>query len=290
MKTQYPKVNIVVLNYNGKDCLKKCLASLFCLDYPNFEVVVVDNNSQDGSLEAARQSFSRATFIKNESNLGFSVGNNVGIKYSLEKMADFVLLLNNDTEVEKEFLSRLIKDTLIHSEAGIFSPLIFSGDGKSVWFSGGKIDWLRMKALNERDLIENNQTNSDFISGCAMLVRAEVFSRIGLLDEDFFLYWEDVDFSVRAKKAGFSLLVVASSHIRHFEKSEDTKKNKIYWLVLSGILFFNKNTPRNLRLWIFAYMILRKIKNWRDVKKRGTEIDLAVKKAYIDFEKLKCEK
>jgi hypothetical protein len=290
MKTQYPKVSIVVLNYNGKDCLKKCLTSLFCLDYANFEVVVVDNNSQDGSLEAARQNFSRATFIKNECNLGFSGGNNVGIKYSLEKMADFVLLLNNDTEVEKEFLGRLIKNALIHKEAGIFSPLIFSGDGKSVWFSGGKIDWLRMKAVNEKELIENNQTNPDFISGCAMLVRAEVFSKVGLLDEDFFLYWEDVDFSVRAKKAGFSLLVVASSHICHFEKSEDVKKNKIYWLVLSGLLFFDKNASRELRLWVFVYVFLRKIKNWRDVRKRGSEIDLAVKKAYIDFEKLKCKK
>ena len=85
MRNQFPKINIIVLNYNGIDCLKRCLTSLFCLDYPNFEVVVVDNNSTDGSLEMARLNFSRATFIKNEQNLGFSGGNNIGIKYSLEK-------------------------------------------------------------------------------------------------------------------------------------------------------------------------------------------------------------
>ncbi len=290
MKSQFPKVNIVVLNYNGRDCLKKCLTSLFCLDYPNFEVVVVDNNSQDGSLELAKLNFSRATFIKNEQNLGFSAGNNVGIKYSLEKMADFVLLLNNDTEVEKDFLSQLIRSAQANERVGILSPLVFGGNGKHVWFSGGKIDWLRMKTEHTQKLIESDFAESDFISGCAMLVRAEVFAKAGLLDEDFFLYWEDVDFSVRAKKAGFSLLVVAGSHVRHFEKSENMQKNKVYWLVLSGLIFFDKNASGMWRWWIFAFVLLRKLKNWRDVRTRGTEIDLSVKKAYGDFKKLKCEK
>lgn len=283
MKTPYPKVNIVVLNYNGKDCLKKCLTSLFCSPYPNFEVVVVDNNSQDGSLESAKLAFSRVTFIKNEHNLGFSTGNNVGIKYSLEKMADYVLLLNNDTEVEKDFLSQLVKSASANEEAGILSPLIFTGDKKSVWFSGGKIDWLRMKTTHEQKLIKSDFADSDFISGCAMLVRAEVFRKIGLFDEDFFLYWEDADFSVRAKKAGFSLLVCANSHVRHFEKSEKAKRNKIYWLVLSGLLFFEKNASRAQKLWIFVYVFLRRIKNWNDVRKNKTEIDSAVQKAYGDF-------
>ncbi|MCX6761692.1 MAG: glycosyltransferase family 2 protein [Candidatus Moranbacteria bacterium] len=290
MRSLYPKVSIVVLNYNGKDCLRGSLASLFCLGYPNFEVVAVDNNSIDGSLESARQSFSRATFIKNEHNLGFSAGNNVGIKYSLERMAEYVLLLNNDTVVKKDFLSRLIESAESDKTVGILSPLIFARDGRAVWFSGGKIDWLRMKTEHKKELIESNFTRSDFISGCAMLVRAEVFTKIGLLDEDFFLYWEDADFSVRAKKAGFGLLVVAGAQITHLEKSEEVRKNKVYWLVLSGLLFFRKNVPNCLKLWIPAYTFLRRVKNWNDVRKNKTEINLAVQKAYRDFSKLKCKK
>lgn len=290
MSSQFPKVNIIVLNYNGRDCIKKCLASLFCSPYPNFEVVVVDNNSTDGSLELAKQNFSRATFIKNEQNLGFSAGNNVGIKYSLEKMAEYVLLLNNDTEVEKNCLNQLVKCALANKEVGILSPLIFASEGKEVWFSGGKIDWLRMKTAHNRELLGSDFSDSDFISGCAMLVRAEVFAKIGLLDEDFFLYWEDADFSVRAKKAGFSLLISANAHVRHFEKSEETKKNKVYWLVLSGLLFFEKNASRWQKFWIFAYVLLRRVKNWNDVRKNKTEINLAVQKAYGDFGKLKCVK
>jgi hypothetical protein len=283
MKNLNPKINIVVLNYNGKDCLKRCLSSLFCVDYSNFEVVVVDNNSQDGSLEMARLNFSRATFIKNEQNLGFSAGNNVGIKYSLEKLADFVLLLNNDTEVEKDFLVKLLKYAKEHEEAGIISPLIFSEQGESVWFSGGKIDWWRMKTVHIQKQPEKNLLATDFISGCAMLIRAEVFRKSGLFDENFFLYWEDVDFSVRAKKAGFTLSVVASARIRHFEKSEEKKENKLYWLVLSGLLFFQKNTPKYLKAWIFIYTLLRRLKNWNDVQKKQNPLNLAVQKAYRDF-------
>ncbi|MFZ2188479.1 MAG: glycosyltransferase family 2 protein [Candidatus Moraniibacteriota bacterium] len=290
MKSQYPKINIVVLNYNGKSCLKGCLASLFCVDYPSFEVVVVDNNSEDGSVELARLDFPKATFIKNEQNLGFSAGNNVGIRYSLERKADFVLLLNNDTEVKKDFLKQLIINASENEKAGLFSPQIFSEDKESVWFSGGRIDWLRMKSFNSTEELRYDFASSDFISGCAMLVRAEVFARIGLLDEDFFLYWEDVDFSVRAKKAGYSFVVVANSHIYHLEKSEMNRPKKVYWLVLSGLLFFRKNTPAHLSLRVFAYTILRRMKNWNDVRKNKTEMNLAVRRAYWDFKNVKCEK
>ena len=277
---QSPKVNIVILNYNGKDYLKECLSSIFCLDYSNFEVVVVDNDSKDGSLEMAKQYFPKAVFIKNEANFGFSAGNNIGIKYSLEKMAEFVLLLNNDTRVEKLFLTELVETMNINKNAGLASPLIFSGDSENVWFSGGKIDWLKMKALH----IDGA---TDFISGCAMLIRADVFKKIGLLDEDFFLYWEDVDFSVRAKKAGFSTLIVKDSTVWHFEKSAKNKKNKIYWLVFSGLLFFHKNTPKYLRPWISFFILLRKLKNKIDLlKNKKNEIAIAVQKAYKDFKKI----
>ena len=107
----YPKVFVVVLNYNGGHFIKKCLASVFKNDYPDFEVVVVDNGSKDGSLEMAKSNFSKAVFIKNEENLGFATGNNIGIRYSLERMADYVCLLNNDTEVEKDFIEKLIETT-----------------------------------------------------------------------------------------------------------------------------------------------------------------------------------
>ncbi|MDO8240570.1 MAG: glycosyltransferase family 2 protein [Candidatus Moranbacteria bacterium] len=282
--TNYPKVFVIILNYNGKDVIKKCLTSVFKLDYPNLEVVLVDNNSADGSLEMAKAAFSKINFIKNEENLGFGAGNNIGIRFALERMADFVLLLNNDTEVDKDFLTKLIEVAQADEKIGVLSPVIFDGNSKQIWFAGGKIDWLRMRTRHLQKAQTEDYYDSDFITGCSMLVRAEVFKQIGLLDEDFFLYWEDADFSVRVKKAGFKNVVVSGSWIYHFEKSEQAKSNKIYWLVISGLIFFKKNTPFWLKPWIKTYVASRKIKNWLDVMLKKQEMALTVQKAYKDYQ------
>ncbi len=276
-----------MLNYNGESVIKNCLSSVFKIDYPNYEVVVVDNNSTDGSLELAKTNFSKAYFIKNDRNLGFSAGNNVGIRFSLERMADYVLLLNNDTEVEKDFLTRLVQAGEADSGAGILSPVIFEGKSRNIWFSGGRIDWLRMKTLHEKDVKNQEVYETEFITGCSMLIKARVFQKIGLLDEDFFLYWEDADFSFRSQKAGFKNLIVSSSWVYHFEKSCQDKIKKTYWLVLSGLMFFQKNASWKMRFWLNIYLRLRKIKNKTDLKKVDNQLSQSVKKAYDDFQKIK---
>jgi len=278
-----PKVFIIILNYNGKGYLTETLSSVFRLDYPNFEVIVVDNNSIDGSLEIAKSRFSKVVFIKNNQNLGFAAGNNIGIKYALERAADYILLLNNDTQVKNDFLILLIKAMEGDKKIGISSPLIFKNNISQVWFSGGKINWLKMKTLHKKEKLQEDYFGSDFISGCAMLIKSKVFKKVGLLDKDYFLYWEDVDFSIKTKKAGYKLLVSPRSQIYHFEKSENQKNNKTYWLVISGLLFFKKNTPFYLKPWIFIYILARKIKNQLDVHFYEKEIALIVQKAYHDF-------
>ncbi len=282
----YPKVFIVILNYNGKDVIKKCLASVFKIDYPNFEVVVVDNNSADGSLELAKTNFSKANFIKNETNLGFSAGNNVGIRFALERMADYVLLLNNDTEVEKDFLAKLIEVGKKNKNFGLLSPVIFD-QNKKIWFSGGRISWLRMKSFHKTKAVTKDYYESEFITGCAMLARSEVFKKIGLLDEDYFLYWEDADFSARAGKSGFKNIVVSGSWVYHFEKSEETQKNKTYWLVVSGLIFFKKNSNFLRKLWGSCFLFLRKMKNRYDLFLKKNELAPTVRRAYKDFKNAK---
>jgi GT2 family glycosyltransferase len=125
METNIPKIFIIILNYNGKETIKKCLDSVFYSDYSNFEVVVVDNDSKDGSFELAKSLYSKFHFIKNTKNSGFSAGNNVGIRFALEKMADYVFLLNNDAVLEKNTLSKLVEASEKET-AGIFSPLIYN--------------------------------------------------------------------------------------------------------------------------------------------------------------------
>ncbi len=283
----FPKVFIIILNYNGKDFIAKTLSSVFKLDYPNFRVLLVDNNSTDGSLELAKLNFSKAVFIKNNANLGFSSGNNVGIKYALEREADYVLLLNYDTEVRADFLTNLVASMKKDDKIGIGSPVILSKAVSRVWFSGGKIAWLKMKTWQEEEEREEDYFKSDYISGCSMIIKAEVFKKIGLLDEDYFLYWEDADFSLKARRAGFKLVVSAKSRIYHWEKSEETKENKIYWLVVSGLVFFKKNTPFWLKGWILFYLWARRLKNIFDVNFRKRNLARTVQKAYRDFDHVK---
>lgn len=279
----FPKVFIVILNYNGKEIIRRCLSSVFKVEYSNFEVVVVDNCSTDGSFELAKTHFGKASFIRNQANLGFSAGNNIGIRFALERRADYVLLLNNDTEVEKEFLLKLVEASESESRIGVAGPVVFDANSREVWFSGGVIDWWRMKAVHCRDIDTAEQKESQFISGCSMLIKAEVFKKIGLLDERFFLYWEDVDFSLRSRMKGYKNVVVRSSWIYHFEKSEQVREQKVYWLVLSGLLFFRKHTPWFFKPWIIFYLTLRKTKNVIDIAIGRGNMAKIVQKAYRDF-------
>ncbi len=284
-----PKVFIVILNYNGESTIKQCLNSVFQMDYPNFEVAVVDNNSNDGSLELAKRFFPKAHFIKNEKNVGFAAGNNVGIRFALEKMADYIFLFNNDATIKRSALLKLVDAAENDKNAGIAGPVIFKGNAGSTWFAGGEIKWLTMKAAHTNSGInpEAGSFKTQYVSGCAMLIKKKVFKRAGLLSEDFFLYYEDVDFCVQAKKKGFHSVIVPGAEAFHFENSEQNKKSKIYWLVISGLIFFKKNTPFFLKPWMYFYLFLRKRKNKRDLKSGRNEMALEVQRAYKDYKNAK---
>ncbi|MFC1645399.1 glycosyltransferase family 2 protein [Patescibacteria group bacterium] len=276
------KVFVVILNYNGKDVIERCLTSVLNSDYPNLEIVVVDNNSTDGSLEFIKRKFSKVHFIKNSRNIGFSAGNNVGIRFAIERMADYVFILNNDAWVEKNSITKLVEFTEKNQEISISNPLIMKNK-REVWFEGGRIDWMKMKAYH----LKNSQ-KTDYLTGCAMLIGKDVFKKIGLFDEDYFLYYEDVDFSVRAVRSGFGIGINRNSIIFHNESSETENPNKVYWLVLSALIFFKKHTPLRLRWWISVYSYLRRMKNRKDLKKGiNKNVAIKVKKAYTDFGKIK---
>jgi GT2 family glycosyltransferase len=284
-----PKIFVIILNFNGASTLNNCLTSVFKSDYPNFEIVVVDNDSKDDSFEKARLKYSRVHFIRNSSNVGFSKGNNIGIRYALEKFADYVFVLNNDTIIEETTLSLLARAVESTLNIGIVNPLILgSADNEDIWFAGGLIDWKKMKTTH---LIEASSITtpyqSEYLTGCAMFIKKDVFKKIGLFDERFFLYYEDADFSVRAKNAGFDLLIVPTARIRHLEQSNTNNPAKLYWLVLSGIIFFKSHASFMQKIWILLYLPLRKIKNFYDIHFSSSVSARNVHRAYKDFKKIK---
>lgn len=279
-----PKVAIIVLNYNGQDCLLPCLASLERLRYGNKEVIVVDNGSEDGSLAAARQRFPEYTYLSNGQNLGFAAGMNSGIRVSLARGAEWVWLFNNDAETETDTLLKLMAVAQREDQAGLLSPLIREKGSDRIWFGKGRVDFLRMRAIHTPPRAEELRQacyQSSFLTGCALLISKKVLETVGLLDERFFLYYEDADFSLRARYAGFRLLVVPGACVHHAEKSRENQ-GKLYHLVLSGLLFFAKHGSFWQRLYYGVYGTIRRIKNVLDGV-RGKESARPVCRAYDDF-------
>lgn len=189
---------------------------------PNVETVVVDNASNDGSADAVRTAFGgRVTVIVNDDNLGFASGNNVGIRYALEHGADFVLLLNNDTVVDAQLIDKMLRPFDERSGVGVTGPKIyFYNPNDQIWFAGGEVFLARGVSrhigIRERDTGQfEDQRDVDYITGCALMASREVFESIGFLDPSYVAYYEDVDFCMRARRAGYRIVYVPGGKVWH---------------------------------------------------------------------------
>jgi GT2 family glycosyltransferase len=254
-----PKVAILVLNYNGTDCLPRCLTSLRTLEYSNFQVVVIDNGSQDQSFEAAKKNFPENIFLKKETNTGFAAGMNTGIQYAQKNGFDFVWLMNYDAEVYPDTLSKLIVVTQENTKVEALSPVIQDSNGH-IWFAGGRINYLRMRTEHQRAISQDFPYATNFLTGCAPLLSLRLLEEVGAFDERFFLYYEDAELSARIQKYGYSLWVVPEARVVHAEKSS-MNPQKLYYLVHYGLLFFALHTPKHLRLYIVGYVTIRRLVN-----------------------------
>ena len=258
-----PRVEVVVLNWNGLVDTLECLESLACLDYPNYEVVVVDNGSTDASVAAIREHFPDVTLIENDENLGFAGGNNVGLHHALAHNADYVLLLNNDTTVARGFLADLIQVTEADAEIGVASPLIFCYDvPDEIWAAGAAIDWANgsTRRLWAGQTAREGETafDVDFVIGCALLAKREVIETTGFLDSDYYLYYEEADWCVRARHQGYRIVCVPRAKIWH-KVSRSTGANSplvAYYMTRNALLFLRKNLSGIQRLWSLGWNLI----------------------------------
>jgi GT2 family glycosyltransferase len=182
------------------------------IDYANIEIVLVDNGSADGSAERLAAEFPEVRLIQNEKNLGFPAGNNVALRDALQRNPDYFLLLNNDTLVAPDFLSKLVKVAESDGKIGVVNPkILYFEPSDRIWFAGGfyKPWWNtgKVSGENRRDVGKYDDTREiTFATGCAFLIKTGVVRQVGLLDEIFFLGFEDLDWTVRALQAGIRLL------------------------------------------------------------------------------------
>jgi GT2 family glycosyltransferase len=286
-----PKIAIVILNWNGYADTSECIISLQKITYDNYQIVVVDNGSVKEDYLLLKKNFPEIEVIKSESNLGFTGGNNLGIQYAMKMNPDYLLLINNDTIVEPNFIQPLLNVFEEDKNAGIAAPQInYFYDPQKIWTAGGKISRLRGSGFAYSDRIESwikpDNKSVTFVSGCCMLIKKEVFEKIGLFDENFFLYVEDADLCFRTTHAGYKIIVNHHSKILH-KVSYSTKENLSYlplYYVTRNRLYFAKKNFHNIYFITFIYILTSMIyKSFKWIFVGEIKNVQMVKNAFKDF-------
>ena len=212
-----PLVSIVILNWNNQNLLQRCLISVLCTNYSNYEVIVVDNGSTDGSPAMVRREFPTVTLIENERNLGWSEGNNRGIRQS---KGNYIILLNEDTEVDPNWLIELIKVAKSDERIGILGCKIYYIQSRRILQHAGGIIGKHAKTRHIGDnQVDRGQFDEiaypDYVIGAAFMIKRELLNEIGLLDPIYFAFYEDTDICYRAKKFGYKVAYVPSAIVYH---------------------------------------------------------------------------
>lgn len=235
MRMPLDNVAIIILNWNQYKDTKECIDSLKKVDFPNFDIYIVDNGSKDGSIDRLKQEYKNVDFAVNPMNLGFAQACNVGIQLAKEKKDyEYYLLLNNDTTVEPDFLSILVDEAKKKNNCLVASPkIMFYSNPKKIWFLGGFYSIIGKPYHKYYGQVEPPDISSafeaDWVSGCSMLIKKEAIDTIGFLDPDYFNNFEDVDYCLRLRKRGFKIIVVPQSKIYHkFAASMGGKYSPFY--------------------------------------------------------------
>ena len=298
------KVSLIILNFNGWKDTIECLESIYQINYPNYDVILVDNASSDNSIDKIKHyckgklkvessffeyekqnkpidfleitkeesesiskldlSNKRLILIKNKDNYGFAEGNNIGIRFALKYLkSDYVLLLNNDTIVDKNFLKEMINVT--GDKIGIVGSKIYFYDSpKLIQSAGVKINWYlgevdeigrrKKKKLNKIKEVES-------VSGCSMLINKEIFNEIGLIDNSYYLYYEDTDFCIRTLKEGFKVVFTPYSKIWHKTSvtSRKTTGLREFYSFRNLFLFMNRYSSKIQFFSFFLYFFCFKL-------------------------------
>ena len=289
-----PNVTVIILNWNGWKDTIECLESLYQIDYFNYQIILVDNASEDDSIERIKEycegklfvkseffdynldnkhiylhefleeefkSFNKdlvksnsIIILKNNINYGFAGGNNIGIKFALKNLnPDYILLLNNDTVVDKYFLTELVKIGKKNNKIGFLGPKIYyygyEGRKNVISFAGGFLNYYtgmpKVLGYQEIDQGQYDRVNNvDYAEGSCVLINRDVLEKIGFLDTSYFAYWEEADLCKRGFEAGYRSVYVPKSKIWHKVSTSFNDPLKLYYYSRNKIRFMKKNTRK----------------------------------------------
>ncbi|MFH0801959.1 MAG: glycosyltransferase family 2 protein [bacterium] len=245
-----PEVLIVIVNWNRREALEQLLADLRELNYSNNRVVVIDNASTDGSAESVAAHFSSVRLVRNSENLGGSGGFNTGMRLALEEgNCSYVWLLDNDVRVEREALSALVDVMEKDPAVGLAGSGILDAANPDIFVEvGARVNWGASTSLpllkGESGQEVHEVTSADYVAACSALVRMEALRQVGLMDEGYFLLWDDIDFGLRFRKAGWKVAGVPASRVRHADFSLKRESPlRRYYSTRNALYFFARHAP-----------------------------------------------
>ncbi len=255
-------IAVIILNWNRAEETLACIQSVLSLPGSDYEVILVDN----GSSEPLPELSARVHVLRNQENLGFAEGNNRGIAYALERGAEYLFLLNNDTLVDQEILNAFKEAAALYPDAGVFGAKIYYyDDPATLWYAGGEVllDSGRCYHVGctESDLEKKWEEIKDtgYACGCALFIRAEVVQQVGLMHPQFFLMWEEIDWCFRIRAAGYRCLFVPNARVWHKISASFEGGNRgplwQYFYSRNRLLFLKRHHPA-----FFSTAIL-----WREI-------------------------
>ena len=263
------KIAIIIINWKKYDFTLSCIDSVLKSSYKNFKIVLIDNESQK-DLSNEFEKNKNIHIIKNEKNEGFARANNQAIKYSIKNGFDYILLLNNDTIIKYDLLGSLIKQSNTLNQQ-IIQPLILNYDGSKIWNAGGTINnfFGTFHTLKKGKIFKNFKSNScltEWFTGCCVFINTDIFKDIGYFDERFFAYYEDIDFSIRLKKMGYSIALMTDSHLQHYESASSKSINKTegnlspyvhYLNIRNHIILLKKHSKSFNLIGVLIYQLIK---------------------------------
>jgi GT2 family glycosyltransferase len=264
-----PFIICVILNTNRRADTLECLASLYKSSYPAFKVIVLDNHSTDGSVTAICEAFPETQILELEGNLGYAGNNNVGIEAAIRQGADWVYVLNEDTISDPDCLDELVRAGESDPKIGIVGPMVYHhNEPTTIQSAGGMLG----KYWQSQHLYENELDQGQFqsmhpvmwISGCAMLVRKAVIEQVGLLDTNFFIYWDETEWCIRALEHGWQIFHVPEAKIWHkgVQRNYQPKPSFTYYSTRNHLLMLEKhNAPLRVKLYTWV-QIFRTLASW----------------------------
>lgn len=239
-------VAIILVNYNGISDTIECINSILKIKNRNYKIIVVDNNSKDYEADKLEKNFPDIIVIKSNKNLGFSGGNNLGIKYAMENKYEYILLLNNDTIIDSEMIDYLLK--YADNNTITVPKMYYYTDKKTIWYAGGNISKLtgRVKHNRKNKIDHNSKENikkCSFATGCCLLIHCDIINKIGYLNEEYFMYCEDVDYCLKALESKIKILYIPQAKLWH-KVSKSTGGSfshfSVYYMTRNRFIYIKK--------------------------------------------------